>query len=37
MDDVKEATYTIGGTEIKVAITSGLKNAGKLLEQGAQR
>ena len=33
MDDVKEATYTIGGTEIKVAITSGLKNAGKLLEQ----
>ena len=32
-DDIKEATYEIAGKEVKVAVTSGLKNAAKLLDE----
>ena len=32
-EDIKEATYNIAGKEVKVAVTSGLKNAAKLLDQ----
>ncbi len=32
MDDIKEATYNVAGMEVKVAVTSGLKNAAKLLD-----
>ena len=31
-EGIKEATYTVGGKTIKVAVASGLKNAGKLLD-----
>lgn len=31
-EDIKEATYTIAGTEVRVAVTSGLGNAKKLIE-----
>ena len=31
-DGIKEATYDVGGTEVKVAVASGLANAKKLLE-----
>ena len=31
-DDIKEATYSIAGMDINVAVVSGLKNAAKLLE-----
>ena len=29
---IKEATYTVGGTEVKVAVASGLANARKIIE-----
>ena len=32
-DAIKEATYEIAGKEVKVAVTSGLKNAAKLLDE----
>lgn len=32
-EDIKEATYKINGTDIKVAVTSGLKNASILLDK----
>ncbi len=32
MQGVKEATYTLGGAEVKVAVASGLANARKILE-----
>ena len=32
MDDVKEATYHVAGMDVKVAVTSGLTNAAKLLD-----
>lgn len=32
IEGIKEAKYTLGGKEIKVAVTSGLNNANKLLE-----
>ncbi len=31
-DDIKEATYDIGGMKVNVAVTSGLANAAKLLD-----
>lgn len=31
-EDIKEATYTIASTEVRVAVTSGLGNAKKLIE-----
>ena len=33
MDDVKSHTYEIAGKTVKVAVTSGLKNAAKLLDE----
>ena len=33
MDDIKEATYDVAGMQVKVAVTSGLKNAAKLLDK----
>lgn len=33
MAGIKEATYTLGGMEVKVAVASGMKNAKVLLEQ----
>ncbi len=33
MDDVKEATYNVAGIDVNVAVTSGLKNAAKLLDE----
>ena len=33
MDDIKEATYDVAGMKVKVAVTSGLKNAAKLLDK----
>ncbi|MDD6012895.1 MAG: NADH-dependent [FeFe] hydrogenase, group A6 [Oscillospiraceae bacterium] len=33
MEGVKEASYTLGGTEIKVAVASGTKNAKTLMEK----
>lgn len=33
MEGIKEATYNVGGTEFKVAVTSGLGNARKLLDK----
>ncbi len=32
-DDIKEATYDVAGMQVKVAVTSGLKNAAKLLDE----
>ena len=32
-DDIKTATYEIAGKQVKVAVTSGLKNAAKLLDE----
>lgn len=32
IDGIREATYNVAGTEIKVAVTSGLKNASKLCD-----
>ena len=32
MDDVKEATYHVGGMDVNVAVTSGLSNVAKLLD-----
>ena len=31
-EDIKEATYDIGGMKVNVAVTSGLANAAKLLD-----
>ena len=33
MDDAKEATYNVAGIDVNVAVTSGLKNAAKLLDE----
>ncbi len=33
MEDIKEATYDVAGMQVKVAVTSGLKNAAKLLDK----
>ena len=33
MEDIKEATYDVAGLQVKVAVTSGLKNAAKLLDK----
>ncbi len=33
MDDIKEATYDVAGMQVKVAVTSGLSNAAKLLDK----
>ena len=33
MEDIKEATYNVAGMEVKVAVTSGLSNAAKLLDK----
>ncbi len=33
MDDIKEATYDVAGMKVKVAVTSGLSNAAKLLDK----
>lgn len=33
MEDIKEATYNVAGMQVKVAVTSGLKNAAKLLDK----
>ncbi len=33
MDGLKEATYTIAGMEVKVAVASGIENANKVMEQ----
>ena len=33
MEDIKEATYAVAGLQVKVAVTSGLKNAAKLLDK----
>ncbi|MBQ4001941.1 MAG: iron hydrogenase small subunit, partial [Lachnospiraceae bacterium] len=33
MEGIKEATYNVGGTEVNVAVASGLKNANELLER----
>jgi NADP-reducing hydrogenase subunit HndD len=32
-DGIKEATYTVGGVEVKVAAVSGLKNAHEVMEK----
>ena len=32
-DPIKEATYDVAGMQVKVAVTSGLKNAAKLLDE----
>lgn len=36
MEGIKEATYTLGGMDVKVAVASGMKNAKVLLDQIAQ-
>ncbi len=33
IEGIKEATYTVAGTEVKVAVVSGTANAGKLLSE----
>ena len=33
MEDIKEATYDVAGMQVKVAVTSGLSNAAKLLDK----
>ena len=33
MEGIKEATYNVAGTEVNVAVASGLKNANELLER----
>lgn len=33
MEDIKEATYNVAGMDVNVAVTSGLKNAAKLLDE----
>ena len=33
LEGIKEATYDVGGTKVRVAVVSGLANAGKLLEK----
>ena len=33
MEEIKEATYDVAGMQVKVAVTSGLKNAAKLLDK----